>query len=76
MVNFSLKSQPIRRMLHPVITKETLEFLNTLKTNNNRDWFTENKALFTACQNEAKHFFNGILDNLKTHDEIEKLKIF
>lgn len=76
MVNFSLKSQPIRRMLHPVITKETLEFLNTLKTNNNRDWFTENKVLFTARQNEVKHFFNGILDNLKTHDEIEKLKIF
>lgn len=76
MVNFSLKSQPISRMLHPVITKETLEFLNKLKTNNNRDWFTENKKQFTKHQTEAKAIFNRVMDDLNVHDEIEKLKMF
>lgn len=76
MVNFSLKSQPISRMLHPVITKETLEFLNKLKTNNNRDWFTDNKKQFTDRQAEAKEFFHKVLEGLRTHDEIEKLKVF
>lgn len=63
-------------MLYPVITKETLEFLNKLKTNNNRDWFAENKKQFTDHQTEAKEFFNRVLDDLNTHDEIEKLKMF
>ena len=76
MVNFSLKSQPISRMSYPVITKETLEFLNKLKTNNNREWFAENKNQFTDRQTEAKEFFNRVLDDLNVHDEIEKLKMF
>lgn len=76
MVNFSLKSQPLGRMLYPIITKETLEFLNELKKNNNREWFTDNKKRFVTRQNESKEFFKGILDQLETHDDIEKMKVF
>ncbi|TDT45174.1 uncharacterized protein (TIGR02453 family) [Maribacter spongiicola] len=76
MVNFSLKSQELGRMLETKITKSTFQFLNKLKKNNNRDWFTEHKAEFKAEETKVKSFFNHILEKLKTHDEIEKLKVF
>lgn len=63
-------------MLHPVITKETLLFLNNLKENNNREWFAAHKEHFTQRQTEAKIFFNAVLEQMKSHDEIEKLKVF
>ena len=63
-------------MLHPVITKETLLFLNNLKENNNREWFAAHKEHFTQRQTEAKTFFNAVLEQMKSHDEIEKLKVF
>ena len=76
MVNFSLKSQELSRMLETNITKSTLVFLNTLKKNNNRDWFAKHKPAFQTEQDKVKGFFNHILELLKVHDEIEKLKIF
>ncbi len=76
MVNFSLKSQQLSRMLETNITKSTFQFLNKLKKNNNRDWFTEHKAEFKAEETKVKSFFNHVLDKLKLHDEIEKLKVF
>lgn len=76
MVNFSLKSQLLSRMLHPVITKETLEFLKDLKKNNNREWFTEHKSRYTARQKEVKSFLENILELMNSHDEIERLKMF
>ncbi|MFS4455481.1 DUF2461 domain-containing protein [Maribacter sp. 2304DJ31-5] len=63
-------------MIHPIITKEVFQFLNQLKENNNREWFTENKKQFKVHEGEVKVFFNGLLEVLKTHDEIEKLKVF
>lgn len=76
MVNFSLKSQHLSRMLDSVITKETFQFLNQLKKNNNRDWFTENKKTFKKHEAEVKDFLNTLLELMKGHDEIEKLKVF
>jgi len=76
MVNFSLKSQELSRMLNPVITKETFLFLNELKKNNNREWFTEHKKRFKSRESEVKEFLNGTLELMKVHDEIEKLKMF
>ena len=63
-------------MLHPAITKDTFQFLNELKKNNNREWFTENKTRFKSHETEAKTFFNTVLELMKGHDEIEKLKVF
>lgn len=63
-------------MLNPVITKETHQFLNELKNNNNREWFTEHKKTFKTHEANAKAFFAGLLEQLKSHDEIEKLKVF
>lgn len=58
------------------ISKSTLDFLKSLKANNNRDWFNENKAIFEAEQKKIKGFYNSVMEQLKTHDLIENVKIF
>ena len=58
------------------ISKSTLDFLKLLKVNNNREWFNEHKAEFEAEQKKIKEFFNLIMENLKTHDLIENVKVF
>lgn len=58
------------------IQKTTLDFLTTLKENNNRDWFNEHKAAFLKEQTNAKDFYHAIMDNLNKHDVIEKFKLF
>ncbi len=63
-------------MSKPVITKEVIPFLNRLKNNNNRDWFTEHKKEFKSIETDVKGFYNRLMEELNTHDEIEKLKIF
>ncbi|MFT6796274.1 MAG: hypothetical protein ACJART_001413 [Maribacter sp.] len=63
-------------MLHPTITKSTLDFLKELKKNNNRDWFTEHKKTFKTHESQVKVFLNQVTELMRTHDEIEKLKVF
>ena len=58
------------------ISKTTLDFLNALKLNNNREWFNDHKTEFQKEQKKAKDFYNAILDQLKTHDAIEGVKMF
>jgi len=63
-------------MLHPIITKESLYFLEKLKKNNDRDWFTAHKEEFNQHMGDAKNFYTLVLDHLKVHDQIDKLKMF
>ncbi len=63
-------------MLHPIITKESLYFLEKLKKNNDRDWFTAHKEEFNQHLGDAKNFYTLVMDNLKVHDQIDKLKMF
>lgn len=63
-------------MQNPVITKETFLFLKELEKNNNREWFADNKPKFKAIEADVKTFYAAAMDNLKLHDEIEKMKIF
>jgi len=63
-------------MLHPVITKEALHFLDKLNKNNTREWFTENKATFKQHEAAVKGFYSLVMDRLREHDEIEKMKMF
>ncbi|SNR36764.1 DUF2461 domain-containing protein [Lutibacter flavus] len=58
------------------ISKSTLDFLTDLKENNNRDWFNEHKPEFQIEQKKAKDFYNALMEQLKTHDEIDKFKLF
>lgn len=63
-------------MSQPVVSKDVITFLKKLKKNNNREWFTEHKKEFTAIQTETKGFYQSLMDELNTHDDIEKLKMF
>ncbi len=58
------------------ISKSTLDFLKSLKANNNRDWFNENKTVFDAEQKKVKSFYNSVMEHLKASDLIENVKIF
>ena len=50
-------------------------FLKKLESNNNRNWFLENKGTFKSLK-QVKHFKQIICDNLNAHDKIENAKIF
>ena len=63
-------------MSKATITKDVVGFLKELKANNNREWFAENKKRFKAVESDAKGFYNSLLEELNSHDEIEKLKMF
>ncbi len=58
------------------ISKSAFNFLSQLKENNNREWFNFHKSKFKEEQLKIKDFFNELMERLKTHDEIEKLKVF
>ncbi|GAA4232222.1 DUF2461 domain-containing protein [Postechiella marina] len=59
-----------------LVSKDIFSFLKKLEKNNNRDWFNENKPEFKTIEQEAKSFYNTLLDTVKVHDDIDKLKIF
>ena len=63
-------------MQNPIITKEVFDFLKDLEKNNTREWFAENKIRFKNLEIGVKAFYTAIMDNLKQHDEIEKMKMF
>ena len=63
-------------MLHPIITEEALHFLEKLKKNNTREWFTDHKKEFKQHEADVKDFFTLVMDGLSVHDEIDKMKMF
>lgn len=63
-------------MSKPIVNKEVVQFLKRLKKNNNREWFTTHKKEFKTIEAEVKVFYNSLMNELNTHDKIEKLKMF
>jgi len=59
-----------------MLPKTTLDFLEKLQENNNREWFAENKKKFDAEQKKIKTFFNEIGTSLGKIDSIERIQIF
>ncbi|WP_111708593.1 DUF2461 domain-containing protein [Lutibacter citreus] len=59
-----------------LIDKSILNILNELKENNSREWFNENKPRFQKEQQKVKDFYNSLMEQLKTHDNIDKFKFF
>lgn len=53
------------------ISKDNLAFLKKLKKNNNRDWFSEHKEVYTNNREDIVLFAEQLLDKLKSHDNIE-----
>jgi len=58
------------------IPKEALNFFKKLKKNNNRDWFNDHKTEFKTIEAEVKKVYNTIFENIKSHDDLDKLKMF
>ena len=58
------------------ITPEALQFLRQLKANNTREWFEARKQEYRKAESAAKKCFNGVAEALRTHDDIEGMKLF
>lgn len=59
-----------------MLPKTTLDFLQKLQENNNREWFAENKKTFDNEQKKVKIFFNKVGESLGKTDGIERIQIF
>jgi uncharacterized protein (TIGR02453 family) len=52
-----------------VISRSTYEFLNILKSNNNRDWFLANKARYIAAREEFENFISLLIISIAQFDK-------
>lgn len=50
------------------ITKPTLQFLNELKKNNNRDWFNENKPRYEEAKIDFEQFIDELIQSIAKFD--------
>lgn len=53
------------------IQKNTYTFLEELKANNNRDWFTENKPRYVKAHQNVADFMDALISEMKKIDNIE-----
>lgn len=51
------------------IHSSTLQFLKTLQKNNNREWFNENKHLYTEAQQNMLLFLEKLIEEIAEFDE-------
>lgn len=59
-----------------MLSKETLQFLDDLKANNNRDWFQDNKKRYDALKKEYQQLVSDFLDAMKPLDpSLEMLEV-
>ncbi|MDU8887098.1 DUF2461 domain-containing protein [Yeosuana sp. MJ-SS3] len=58
------------------VPKEALTFFKSLEKNNNRDWFNEHKKEFKSIEAKAKQAYNALFEAIKTHDDVDSLKMF
>lgn len=54
-----------------LILPSTFEFLTALKSNNNRDWFTKNKAVYQKAHANLAGFMEDLIVEMKKIDNIE-----
>ena len=55
----------------PQIPQSSFDFLNTLKLNNNREWFNLHKSDFEKEQHYVQVFAEALLQKMNVHDVIE-----
>lgn len=59
-----------------MLSKNTLQFLDDLKANNNRDWFLENKKRYEMVKEEYQQLVGDFLDAMKPLDpSLEMLQV-
>jgi len=55
-------------MKNPTIEKSTLQFLKELAKNNNREWFTTNKAKYEKAHKNMIEFVDALIPEMNKHD--------
>ena len=59
-----------------MLSKNTLQYLDDLKANNNRDWFLENKKRYEVVKKEYQQLVGNFLDAMKPLDpSLEMLEV-
>ncbi|MFV8342226.1 DUF2461 domain-containing protein [Flavobacterium sp. XS2P39] len=59
-----------------MLSKDTLQFLDDLKANNNREWFLENKKRYEALKKDYQQLVADLLDRMKPMDpSLEMLEV-
>ena len=59
-----------------MLSKDTLQFLDDLKANNNRDWFLENKKRYESFKKDYQQLVADLLDAMKPLDpSLEMLEV-
>ena len=58
------------------VNTSIFKFLTSLKNNNNREWFAENKTHYQKEEELIKYFFSAINDGLETIDNIGEMKVY
>jgi uncharacterized protein (TIGR02453 family) len=54
------------------IKKSTLDFLNTLKYNNNRDWFVKNRSIYSEAKSNFESLVQEIINKIIDFEPIMK----
>jgi len=54
------------------IKKSTLDFLNALKNNNNRDWFVKNRSFYSEAKDNFELFVQEIINKIIDFEPIMK----
>lgn len=62
--------------MNPQVNPSIFKFLNTLKDNNNRPWFAENKEYYMEEEEKIKSFFTTIFQGLQLQDNLEGMKAY
>jgi uncharacterized protein (DUF2461 family) len=58
------------------IEPQFFEFINELKLNNNREWFSDHKNRFKSLEKKFKTEVENLLLKMQQHDDIESSKVF
>jgi len=59
-----------------IIQRATFDFLEKLRENNNKEWFTENKTIFKYHEIDVKSFFSEVESGLQKTDNIASHKVY
>ena len=59
-----------------MISKNIFNFLEALKSHNNREWFKSNISTFRTVESEVKNFYSHLYDELNQSDSIDNFKVF
>lgn len=51
------------------LSQKTFDFLTKLEQNNTRDWFNENKSLYTDAQQDLIDFLEELVHQMSSYDE-------